>query len=327
MLQGLIFFVYSVSAAQMNWGFYPPTSAEIPNSVQSARSKIFHITMPFYITLSEKEYSVILAAQGMPEETKTATLECQHQKRPKCVVPFSQINGTAFLDKSPDHVWTNCHIVVEWMQFVGQQQTFQKSDQVRAFFSKQKMPLQLQSTDGQLVYDSSEEAYLKVFSAQPNFPIVESGCNRRDDLVKIKLSRPLSDTGLEWQKGKYQGPIFMGGFPRPTESRKEIGKQDSDGKNFFWTFGDGFNKESPEAQDYLQQKPNLEIALAGPYLQVHYADGVEGMSGSPVLTGDGKVLGIYQGFLPLSDEQRDIPFISLYTTVEGMRYVEILSGE
>lgn len=327
MFQGILLFVYSAAAAHMNWGFYPQNSSEIPSAVHAVQSKIFHITMPYFITLTEKEYDVILAAEKMPEPTKTAVQECKKEKREKCVAPLALIAGTAFLDKSPDHIWTNCHIVRSWMEYAGQKEIFHKSAEVRGFFANQSIPLKLKSASGEIIYSDSEPSSLKSFATQPHFPYVESGCNAQDDLVKIKLSRRLSDTGLVWRKGKYEGLIYMGGFPRPTDSRKLMGKMDSDGKEFFWTSGDAMGKNGENAQAYLQQKKNLEIALAGPFLNINFADGVEGMSGSPVLNSEGEVLGIYKGFLPLSDEQRDVPFISLYISTEGMRYVEILSGE
>lgn len=327
MLQGILFFVYSAAAANMNWGFYPHNAPEVPTAVQAVQSKIFRITIPYYITLSEKEYDVILNAPGMSVETKLATQSCKDEEVPSCIVPLTMIVGTAFLDKSPDHIWTNCHIVNAWMEFVGRNETFSKSSQVRTFFSAKDIPIRLSSTNGDEVYSESEVSTLKTFATRPNFPVVDSGCNSQDDLVKIKLSRKLAESGLPWRQGLYEGPIYMGGFPRPTESRKAMGKMDADGKNFFWTFGDAIEKTGSEAQSYLQQKPNLEISLAGPYLNINFADGVEGMSGSPVLTSEGEVVGIYRGFLPLTAERRDIPFISLYLSTLGMRFVEILSGE
>ncbi len=327
MLQGILFFVYSAAAVQMNLGFYPQSSGEIPTAVQSVGSKIFQIQMPYYLSLSEKEYDAMLAAEKMPQETMLAVADCKHQKRKTCVVPFLQINGTAFLGQSPDQIWTNCHIISEWMKYAGQLQTFEKSEQVRAFFSQQSLPLTLKTRDGQTIFAAQEKAHLKAFAAQAHFPIVESTCNSGDDMVKIQLSRPLAESGLNWRNGNYEGQIFMGGFPRATSSREPMGLLDSDGKSFYWTTGVALLKTGAEAVEYLSQKENLEIALAGPFLETHFAEGVEGMSGSPVLTEDGEVIGIYKGYLPLTAEQRDIPFVSLYFTTVGMRYVELLSGE
>ncbi|MCC6138385.1 MAG: hypothetical protein IT287_07110 [Bdellovibrionaceae bacterium] len=326
MFQGILFLVYSVSFAQMNLGFYAKDTNLVPIEVQAARSKIFKITLPYYITLKENDYDGILQAPKMPAITKEQTQKCKEQKKESCTVTFAEINGTAFLGKTPDTLWTNCHIVTSWMRFAGQEQIFTKSEQVRAFFLKQNMPMELKNSEGQSVWSSQDKAILRSFAAEVHFPNIESGCNAQDDMVKIQLSRSLSKEGLPWSK-QVSSTLYMGGYPRPTESREPLGKGDSDGQNFYWTLGADLAKESDQGKLFFQQKPNIDLAIAGPFLETLLADGVEGMSGAPVLDQTGAVVGIYKGFVPLTSEQKDIPFVSLYLNTQGMRYLEILSGE
>lgn len=326
MLQGILFFVYSVSFAQMNLGFYPKNSALVPEPVHAARSKIFKITMPYHITLQAKEYDAILAAPTISPATKDQTQYCKDMNKQSCVVPFSKISGTAFLGKTPNTLWTNCHIVRSWMEFAGQEQVFTKSDQARAFFILQKMPMELHNSDGEAVWTIQDRAVLRSFSAQVNFPNIDSSCNAQDDMVKIQLSRDLQKEGLMWGKTA-SAQVYMGGYPRPTETREPLGKADSDGKSFYWTLGPSLFKDSAEGKSFLALIPNINLAIAGPFLDLFLADGVEGMSGSPVLDEAGAVVGIYKGFVPVSKEQTDTPFVSLYFTTSGMRFLEILSGE
>lgn len=309
----------------MNLGFYDQEHASIPPQVMAARNKIFKIRMPYYIHVGAEHYDAVLAAERFPENTKNAIQECKSEGLEKCIAPFAEMQGTAFLDRSPDYIWTNCHIVYEWMKFAGRDQVFTKSKDVRSYFASLRIPLILSNQEQQIVYGSTEDSYLSAFMTQANFPNMDSACGRQDDLVKIKLNRPLATEGLVWSQTPAQGLLYMGGFPRSTETRQALGKQDSDGLNYFWTFGVSMNFKDPVDLLYLNQKPHMELVLGSSYGSGLLADGVEGMSGSPVLNADGEVLGIYRGFVPLSEEAKDIPFVSLYTNLQGMRFVEIIS--
>lgn len=328
MLLGLTLFLVSFVQAQMNLGFYAPDAAEVPAAVKANHSKIFKITVPYYISLKGSEYQALLDGPNIPQNTKQEIKNCIAEKAPTCIVPFTHTEGTAFLGKTPDTLWTNCHIVREWMTYASRKTSFTKSSQVREFFANEALPMELKDTQGNSVWTSTDTAVIKAVSVALSLLEPSATCNMQDDMVKIQLSRPLAETGLVWAKEKDPvTQVFMGGFPRKTTSRGPLGKTDSDGKQFYWTFGNKIEKTSPEGEAYFAQKPNLDLSLTGPFSQTSLADGVEGMSGSPVMNAKGEVLGIYNGFVPVSQDQKEIPFVSLFIGIGGMRFVEILSGE
>jgi hypothetical protein len=326
MMLGLYFFLVSFVHGQMNLGFYAQDAKEIPVAVQVSKEKIFKITMPYYLQVTPKDYEKILLAPKFPAESKAAIQSCVDNKSEVCIMPFAQIEGTAFLGKSPDVLWTNCHIVAAWMNSMSHGLTFTKSEDVRIFFKTQNLPMKLMNNYGESVWAENDKAYVKSFAVPYSLEGIEPVCNARDDMIKIQLDRNLSDSGLSWSKDSAT-TVYMGGYPRATTSREPLGKTDSDGKQFYWTFGDHIDKDSPEGLAYLEQKPNLDLVLSGTYTKSTLFDSIEGMSGSPVLNSKGEVLGIYNSFIPISKEQKDIPFLSLYIDTGGMRFLEILSGE
>lgn len=312
----------TLAQGQMNLGFYELESPSIPKNIQESSVKIFKITVPYYSYVNDSKYDVVLNSQKAKPELKRLVQKCKEAKKLTCIVPLGTISGTAFLDESPDHIWTNCHIVREWMKHAAQDQNFVDSKQMYAYFLATPVPLVLNSVEGQTVYSQTEKAFVKAFIPEG------TACSFQDDLVKIKLSKPLAAEGLMWGKPLTTTKnVFLGGFPMATETRESVGKQDSDGQQFYWTFGDTIDFKNANDQKYLAQKPNIEFATSGTYLHGLLADGVEGMSGSPVLNEKAEVIGIYKGFIPWSMETKDTPFVSLFIDRSGMRFVEIFSGE
>lgn len=327
MLNILLLWVSLFAKSDVNFGFYEKNSSEIPTAVHAAKTKIFKITMPYYIHVNAERYDAVIAHLGNSEDIRREVQICKDANEESCIVRYSEINGTAFLDKTPDAIWTNCHIVTQWMQYAARKRNFTKTKEVFDYFSGLEMPLTLTDSENKNIYSATEKSILKVFVPLVSFPHVLSACDTIDDLVKIKLARPLADDGLRWNKTSSALRMYLGGFPRATTSRAAMGKMDSDGSQFYWTLGDFLDFKSEVGSSYMQQKEHSSLVTSGTYMQGLLSDGVEGMSGSPVLNEMGEVMGIYKGFVPLDEDHKDIPFISLFITTEGMRYAEIFSGE
>jgi hypothetical protein len=324
-------FLIFICSAQVQLGFYTENSDAIPDAVREARHKIFKIEVPYYYEAPSKDYEALLKFPNLYPESKETIKLCQFAQKENCLILFGKVSGTAFLDEDPRLIWTNCHIVREWMRFTTMGKVFSSTSHVREFYKTVNVPLLLMSkSDGATIYSGQDEtAELKVYSVSRSYEDVDGYCDQRDDLVKIELARPLSEKGLIWNK---QGPVnnevlFMGGFPMQTHSRAANNVLDSDGENFYWTSGAFLQKMGSEFVQFIETHPELSLVNSGPYAQLHFGDGVEGMSGSPVLSAQGEVYGTYHGYVPLSDEQKDIPLVSLFVDVGGMRFLEILSGE
>ncbi len=327
-MQGFVLFLFSYSFlfAELNLGFYPKQSPSIPETVKQAQDKIFKISVPYSIFLREKDYEGVLSAPNFPENTKKATQDCIDLGLKECRVPFTSMEGTAFLDRNPEYIWTNCHLVAEWMKLASFRQTFQTTREIREFFLETSLPIELFTSEGEKIFEKNEEATLVAFSPAVMDYKPAPFCNGMDDLVKIKLSKKLHAEGLSWSKHNEQETLFMGGFPKQTESRALTQKNDSDGVSFYWTHGAFLAKKSIDFLAYLAKIAHNEFVTSATYTETFLADGVNGMSGSPVLNQNGEVTGIYKGFLTLPENRElEIPYVSLFVSTSGMRFVESVS--
>gem|GEM_PF-4084203 len=328
----LYFFLASSAFANTNLGFYNETSEQIPQAVRAARSKIFKVKLPYYENVPAEDYSQLLGDTSISQKSRLHIKNCIQNQKPNCSVPLYVINGTAFLDRDPNYVWTNCHIVSNWMKHSLEEKVFENSEDLFSKATSLPMPLKLFDQFGETLIDGSlpsQQSFLAIFSRRQTDGGWASACNPQDDLVKIKVTPGRFHEGLPWSRNKdrsHAEELFVGGFPRPAEraslAQNPSEKMSSDGKNFFWATGPHFNKDT-EASALFTKENNLGFALVSPYVQGFFADGAEGFSGSPVLDKNGEVVGIYQSYVPsVADDKFSPPLISMYTATAGMRYLE-----
>jgi hypothetical protein len=310
--------------ARLPIGFHGAQSSLIPQAVVEKRHQIFKITMPHYSDVPSEHYDFFLQ-RPLTEPSKQDLQSCIDQDQPSCWLALTTISGTAFLGPNGDTLWTNCHIVRSWMSAVSSRQSWQSREDAKIFYAHTEIPMQLISAQGETLSRPDQGfAFLKAYSPMRQGQLPGAICNGRDDLVEMQLSRPLSEQGLVWASLNSGEVVFLGGYPRPTSTRQLFDKKDSSGENFYWTFGDSIDKGSSLDQSYLSQKQNMELAIAGAYNQLALFDSAEGMSGGPVLNQNGEVVGIYKGYVP-RERDLDIPFVSLFSSIQGMRFVQILS--
>ena len=311
----------------INLGFYPENSSIVPQSVLSARAKIFQIQMPYYYKIKNEDFQAYLDLPNLTEKSRDHLNDCARQNEVTCTVEMFTINGTAFLDSDPSAIWTNCHIVSNWMGHQITPAVFSKTSELFSAVRATRLPLTLIDYEGNIAVDGRAEdefAFVDAFSRMRAETQWSNRCNGMDDMVKIKLNRNLSETGLERTRQKpLNGElVYIGGIPKPSQREVEGVDMSSDGVNFYWAYGEFFDKESEDFQQYF---PQMSFAFSG-YKQAFFADGAQGMSGSPVLNASGQVVGIYQAYVPSdAEDEESLPLVSMYTDVAGMRFVEILS--
>ncbi len=331
---GAVFFIFFLltqptQAQSLEYGFLPPDELSIPQSVREKSKAIFKIDLDYMAEIPRESYDFFIDRPQASAELKASLIECRSRDLPICWAPLGKIQGSAFLGQEPDTLWTNCHIVRSWMEASAGNQTWTKSSEVYSFYKNKTLPLRLSQINQEVIYDgANENTYIEVFSPSKSLEGYTGGCNAMDDLVRIRLARPLAETGLLWSKVKRTDDeaLYLGGFPKPTNNRETLGGIDSLGESFRWTRGPYLNKRSSLSQEYLNRKDNIDFAISGPYLELVLSDGVEGMSGGPVLNQLGEVTGIYRGYLPEeTDLGEDIPFVSMFFSTNGMRFLEILS--
>ena len=320
---------------RVNYGFYPSNSPEISSTVRAVQDKIFKVIAPRYISVKTETVRRLLNQEGAITDPAVRKMfeKCDLSgESDLCWLLSGEENGTAFLDEDPRFIWTNCHIVRPWMNYASRNENITSKAELRSFFTDKEVPLQLFDANQRRIYDGSEQpAYLRVYAVAMNWNQTARSCDSKNDLVKIELGAALASNGLKWRHRKNppksSDNLYLGGFPRETSNRERLGRRDSDGKSFFWTKGPYLEKKSSQYYEFLESHPDHDLLLSVSYAESLFADSVEGLSGSPVLNEAGEVVGIFRGFLPVSDEEKDRPYISLFISTGGMRFVEILSGE
>lgn len=315
------------SIPDINYGFFPENSTKIPKAVLKARPKIFQIQMPYYYKIKNKDFKDYQELKNLPETGKKALDVCVRDNESYCIVEILTQIGTAFLDTDPSALWTNCHVVSNWMENKINPSTFSKTSELFSAVRLMSLPLKLIDHEGKVVIDGTthtKSAFIDAFSRLRIAEGWSNRCNGYDDLVKIKLSRPLAKTGLEiTRENSLNGDLlYIGGVPQPTLRVVDEVDMSSDGENFYWAFGEFFDKNSEAFKQYF---PKMNFAFSG-YKQAFFADGAQGLSGSPVLNAFGKVVGIYQAYVPLDNkDENSPPLISIFTNASGMGFLERLA--
>lgn len=318
----------------LNLGFYAEHSAEIPAAVKNQKKFIYRFNIQYFTEVKAAHYSELIQNPRFSSQAKADLVECTSALLPSCVIPLGEIRGSAFLDESGKSIWTNCHLVNSWIEYKKQKlllQGTERSDLLKNLLSS-SIPFTLLNADGSIALTSSDtapavlEALAVVGRSNPEL----LSCSIQDDAVKIRLPVALAEKGIQRSK-KYplfqtNQKVYIGGNPRATNSRAAIGKLDSDGNHFYWTTG-SILLRGPEFKRYFDfhGRGTIGFDMNGPNAQAVLSDSIEGMSGGPALNESGELVGIYKGFLPLTEAQRDIPFLSLILDNSELRFIEILS--
>lgn len=312
-----------------NLGFQEAYSPKVPSLVKAQFSYIYRLKMPLFVSATEDEYDFFLANSATPANTRQDIQRCIDANLSVCVVHLGEMHGTAFLDEDGYSIWTNCHLIKDWIDY--QKQELQLNHVVPSQWLGEilnsSIPVELtQEASNQIFSGSRETAFLDAAVIVDKSTPTQMTCSPQDDVVKIKLSRKLAEHGIKRSSRPLQTNeiYYIAGFPRPTDSRIKFKKNDSQGDRLYWTSGLNINKEK-SLNNNLGKENLLGFALAGPYTQILLADSAEGMSGSPVLNKQGEMVGVFANFLPVDSQKPDIPLVSIFISNEGLKYVEIFS--
>lgn len=316
----------------LNLGFYSSQALEIPDAVKAQEKFIYRITVPYFSTLAKKHYEQVKANPKLSAAALADIIACQKANLDSCVIHLGEIQGSAFLDESGSSIWTNCHIVHAWIEYQKQNLILSgipDSSLLREVFAS-SVPMQLKDSNGREIFagERSGKANIQSMMVLSRLAPRELECSVMDDVVKIRLPSPLAAAGIKRSKDRpallANQKTFIGGHPRPTDTRLALGKLDSDGKSFYWATGPHLAKGA-DSQKYFLGRKDYSFTLSNSFLQILLSDSAEGMSGGPALNEKGELVGIYKGLIPLDSEKKDLPLASLFYDIGGMRFVEIFA--
>lgn len=326
----VLFLAPAAFALEFNAGFYAADSDEVPAAVRAQIPYIYNLKVRYFAPVQAKSYDPFLASEKIPAETAADLRVCKERGLPSCWVHFDWIQGTAFLDEDGGAIWTNCHMVYAWIEY-RKQQLLLAGAEGKLFHPilVSDIPLEGRDLEGRVLFDSaSAGARVEAAEMNPFSSNEDVNCSRRSDAVKIRLATQLAPQGisrkirtLPLQPGE---PLYVGGFPSPTESRAALGKGDSLGHTFHWTFGPHIAKSEMPAH-FGKENP-FSLAVAGPYTEPFLGDSAVGQSGSPVFDRDGNLMGIFTSYVNGPGAPKTAPpVMSLMLTSDGMKYIEIYS--
>lgn len=317
----LSFSTWAQAKPAMNYGFEELNSPAVPNEVKTNSQFIYRVDIPFFTATSKAAYDDLLALPNFPASAKKDIERCRLAGLEKCIIHFGSMRGSAFLDTSGDAVWTNCHIVHGWISYARQSVLMAGRQDVLNELRQSEIPLTLRNSAGEL--QDFGTARLEAFVAVGLRNQAELECSLANDAVKLKLSRRLAARGIpRAKKITPEENLYIAGFPRKTSSRAALGAKDSDGEAFYWTRGSHLPRGNAVKEFFGSEEP-LGLLLGGPDAEVVLADGIEGMSGGPVMNERGEVVGLYKGYLPIQGGDKETPLASIIFA--GLRFVEIFS--
>jgi hypothetical protein len=320
---GFLSFSSSALALDFSPGFYSLESTEIPPSVRARATSIFRLEIPYFTEVRREAYAVLLDTPAIPEAGRADLRYCQEKNSSICWIHFAEERGTAFLDENGQAAWTNCHLVSTWIQYRKHRLLLDGVAEAQLWeaLRASPLPLQLRDAQGRVRVRADEKTFLSAAVIQGLKSGGDLRCSLQDDAVRIRLPKVLGP-GLPRAKDDptHGAPLFLGGFPRPTESR--AAGFNADGESFAWVKGPSLAREQYNA--YFGTGHRYGFVFSNPSVQAVLSDGAQGMSGGPILNEEGAVVGIYKGFLDRKDGG-DLPLVSLYLSVRGLRFVEIYS--
>jgi hypothetical protein len=324
LLTQLLFACSLLAASSINLGFYSPRAEEVPTLVREQQKNLFRFEIPYFAEVRAKHYQALIDNPKLSSAGKIDLKNCQEKNAPTCWIHFAQERGTAFLTEKGDSLWTNCHLVSTWIEYQKQQLIFSGVEDRDLWkrLRESSIPFVLKDAKGENRKSKEDRAVFiaGVFKGMDHPK--EIHCSPFDDAVKIQLSTSLGiGTRKSAQISREEEMLYLGGFPRPTDTRQE-GKN-SDGESFYWSFGEYLTRSS--LSTYLGKNVELDFAFSNPNHEAFLGDSSQGMSGGAVFNAQGEVVGIYKGFLPADREKKDIPLASQFISNSGLRYIEIYS--
>ena len=224
-------------------------------------------------------------------------------------------------------LWTNLHLVQsflsEWVKASGVRDAQLLKERIKEI----NIPLILKNHAGEIVFDSS----LKTSSDRAYFESVPSSLFLPDsklsplgvpDAVKIKLSKNLSHQLVMGQEALPGTPVFLIGFPKPTDNRfTDFQAPDSNGIDQYLTFGEVLQAESLIEQFELSPL-TLKFALEEDYKYTLNTDCEQGMSGGALVNQAGEFIGLTQGIFSPSDHG---PIACIALKPRSLSFLEAIS--
>ncbi|PIE22994.1 MAG: hypothetical protein CSA62_09685 [Planctomycetota bacterium] len=231
---------------------------------------------------------------------------------------------TAFLCGDARTLWTNRH----GFPYIEAQEDWRFPD----LRPGMRLEFQLRNRHGQVVFDTGRAGdYATVdFAGRESWVRMEGGKRpakllqaSASDFVRILLSRPLAGHVFE---GRSQHPepgeqVYALGWPKETQNRRpSFGEPDSDGKTMCFTAGRVTDELPFQIVDWKQRQELFDAGSFAKWMFLTTADCELGMSGSPIVDAQGKMLGL----LSISFTRRNCPGAR---QASGIRWPEIMRLE
>lgn len=320
-------------------GFYPLTSPNIPVQVQQAADSVFEIFV--LDAQAKKVINLKTDRESFEQKISNAHLNSQiksilhyqinfcleHNIIENCDIYTDTAQGSGFLLQDGKTLWTNFHVVDEFVTSLAQ--LFHRPKWIAKLTLKnQNLPIFVFDNNGNLVFVAAKDADRATVSIKPFKGAMTIGLpyeefDESSDFVQIQLSRaigrplPVAESGHEAKLGD---KIFIIGYPTGTGPYTEADSNDQQLTDLHarWPFPDApgglirvssgevlpiemlltQNQPTAEQIQIWKKQSTLGFDMNGPdYYQMiaSNADTIFGCSGGPILNGDGQVVGMNAG--------------------------------
>ena len=332
-----ILLTVSTNFAHAKPGFYSLEDPSVPPPVQQAADSVFEIFVlnaldkkTVNLTTDGDTFEAKVKAAGLKPEIETIIRfqiqYCRdHGFSESCDIYPDTDQGTAFLVDDGKTLWTNYHVVEDFVESLAE--LFHHPKWIANLtLKKQNLPVFLFNRAGQLVFAATTTGgratvTVKPFSHQLTLPSIKGGYNASSDFVQIKISQSIGKPlALATTTPKEGDEMFLLGYPAGTgkymepDTPKDVIKDmvtrtpapDSDGKGLKLMMGNIQPVEGAVTDPSLKG-PGLPLwqmqSLTGLLddrldfyqLIVSDSDTTHGASGGAMLNAQGQLLGMNAG--------------------------------